>query len=110
MKHPDALPAGELSVESFCVRSKSKCQRHDVNQSEREEAEVDSLFKALLEEHGHVDAVGGEADEEEDRDEDGGLDSVKKLPRLKTDEVVGVVPRDGRVYTQDDAVFCDIAR
>ena len=59
----------------------------------------------MLEEHGHVDAVGGEADEEEDGDEDGGLDSVKQLLRLKTDEVVGVVPWNGRVHAQDDAVF-----
>ena len=47
----------------------------------------------MLEEHSHVDAVGREADEEEDRDEDGGLDSVNEELRLKTDEVVGVVPR-----------------
>ena len=64
----------------------------------------------MLEEHGHVDAVGGEADEEEDGDDDGGLDSLKKLPRFKTDEVVGVVPRDGRVQAQDDAVLRDTVR
>ena len=64
----------------------------------------------MLEEHGHVDAVGREADEEEDRDEDGGLDPVKEELRLTTDEVVGVVPRNGRVYAQDDAVFWDTVR
>ena len=63
-----------------------------------------------MKEHGHVGAVGGEADEKEDGDEDGGLDSVKEELRLKTDEVVGVVPRDGRVHAQDDAVFWDTAR
>ena len=35
----------------------------------------------------------------------GGLDSVKELLRLMADEVVGVVPRDGRVHAQDDAVL-----
>ena len=38
------------------------------------------------------------------------LISVKELLRLKTDEVVGVVPRDGRVDAQDDAVLWDTAR
>jgi len=52
----------------------------------------------LLEEHGHVDAVGGEADEEEDGYKDCSLDSVKELLRLKTDEVVGVVPRNGHIH------------
>ena len=92
------------------MKSKSKCYAQEVDQGEREETEVDSVLEALLEEHGHVDAVGGEADEEEDGDEDGGLDSVKELLRLKTDEVVGVVPRDGRVDAQDDAVLWDTAR
>ena len=87
------------------MKSKGHCHNEQVDQGEREETEVDSLLEALLEEHGHVDAVGGEADEEEDGDEDGGLDSVKELLRLMTDEVVGVVPRDGRVHAQDDAVF-----
>ena len=63
----------------------------------------------MLEEHGHVDAVGGETDEEEDGDEDGGLDSVKKELRLTADEVVGVVPRDGRVHAKDETVFWDTA-
>ena len=39
---------------------------------------------------------------------DGGLDSVKELLRLKTDEVVGVVPRNGCVHTQDNAFLWDI--
>ena len=92
------------------MKRKDHCQSHNVHKSEREETEVDSLLEALLGEHGHVDAVGGEADEEEDGDEDGGLDSVKEELRLKTDEVVGVVPRDGRVHAQDDAVLWDTAR
>ena len=92
------------------MKTKDHCQSHDVSESEREETEVDSVLEALLEEHGHVDAVGGEADEEEDGDDDGGLDSVKEDLRLKTDEVVGVVPRDGRVDAQDDAVLWDTAR
>ena len=91
------------------MKCKDNYQRHEVEECEREETEVDSLLEALLEEHGHVDAVGGEADEEEDGDEDCGLDSVKKELRLKTDEVVGVVPRDGRVHAQDDAVLWDTA-
>ena len=106
----DTFSVSELGVNSFCVKRKDHCQSHDVHESEREETEVDSLLEALLEEHGHVDAVGGEADEEEDGDEDGGLDSVKEELRLKTDEVVGVVPRDGRVHAQDDAVLWDTAR
>ena len=92
------------------MKSKDHIQRQQVDQSEREETEVDSLLEALLDEHGHVDAVGREADEEEDGDEDCYLDSVKKLPRLKTDKIAGSVPRSGRVYTQDDAVFWDTAR
>ena len=106
----DTFSVSELGVNSFCVKRKDHCQSYDVCESEREETEVDSVLEALLEEHGHVDAVGGEADEEEDGDEDGGLDSVKELLRLMTDEVVGVVPRDGRVYSQDDAVFWDTVR
>ena len=51
------------------MKSKSKCYAQEVDQGEREETEVDSVLEALLEEHGHVDAVGGEADEEEDGDE-----------------------------------------
>ena len=92
------------------MKSKGPHLRQEVDQVEREETEVDSLLEALLEEHGHVDAVGGEADEEEDRDQDGGLDSVSEELRLKTDEVVVVVPRDGRVHAQDDAVLWDTAR
>ena len=99
-----------MSVKSLSIRYKSQSQRREVDEGEREETEIDSLLEALLEEHGHVDAVGGEADEEEDGDEDGGLDSVKELLRLKTDEVVGVVPRDGRVQAQDDAVLWDTVR
>ena len=72
----------------------------------REETEVDSLLDALLEEHDHVDAVGGEADEEEDGDDDGRLDSVKKILRLKADQVIGAVPWDGGVQVQDDAAVC----
>ena len=113
----DHVPSGwtkSLSVcewnDLFCAKSKNQRQRQEVDQGEREETEVDSLLEALLEEHGHVDAVGGEADEEEDGDDDGVLDSVKKDLRLITDEVVGVVPRDGRVYSQDDAVFWDTVR
>ena len=49
------------------MKTKDRCQSHDVSESEREETEVDSLLEALLEEHGHVDAVGGEADKEEGR-------------------------------------------
>ena len=105
----DALTVCERK-KLVCVKCKDPYQRYEVDQSEREETEVDSLLEALMKEHGHVDAVGGEADEEEDRDEDGGLDSVKEELRLKTDEVVGVVPRDGRVHAQDDAVFWDTAR
>ena len=110
MECAETVSVNELGVNSFCVRSKDHCQSYAVHESEREETEVDSLLEALLEEHGHVDAVGGEADKEEDGDEDGGLDSVKELLRLKTDEVVGVVPRDGRVDAQDDAVLWDTAR
>ena len=91
------------------MKSKGHCHNEQVDKSERKETEVDSLLEALLEEHGHVDAVGGEADEEENGDEDGGLDSVKELLRLMTDEVVGIVPRDGRVHAQDDAVVCNTA-
>ena len=64
----------------------------------------------MLEEHGHVDAVGGEADEEEDGDDDGGLDSLKEVLRFKTDQVVGVVPRDGYVHGKDDAIVRNSAR
>ena len=110
MDYSDTLPAGELGVESFCVKNKTERQTGQVDQGKREETEVDSLLEALLVEHGHVDAVGGEADEEEERKDDGSLNSVKELLRLKTDEVVGVVPRDGRVHGQDDAVFWDHAR
>ena len=109
MDWTNALLACER-VELVRVKCKDNCQTQEVDQCEREETQVDSLFKALLEEHGHVDAVGGEADEEEDGDEDGGLDSVKELLRLKTDEVVGVVPRDGRVHAQNDAVLWYTAR
>ena len=91
------------------MKNKGERQTGQVDQGEREETEVDSLLEALLEEHGHVDTVGGEADEEEERKDDGSLNSVKELLRLKTDEVVGVVPRDGRVHAQDDAVFWDHA-
>ena len=91
------------------MKCKDNYQRHEVEKCERGETEVDSLLEALLEEHGHIDAVGGEADEEEDGDEDGGLDSVKKELRLTADEVVGVVPRDGRVHAKDEAVFWDTA-
>ena len=56
----------------------------------------------MLEEHGHVDTVGGEADEEEDGDEDGELDPVKEELRLTTDHVFGVVPRDDHVHVKDE--------
>ena len=48
----------------------------------REKRQVDSLPEALLEEHGHADAVGGETDEVDGRDQDGGLDSVEQVLRL----------------------------
>ena len=32
------------------------------------------------------------------------LNSIKQLFHLKTDQVVGVVPRDGRIHAQNDAV------
>ena len=51
----------------------------EVDQNEREETEADSLPEALLEKHGHVDAVGRETDEVDGRDEDGGLDSVEDV-------------------------------
>ena len=90
------------------MKNKGERQTGQVDQGEREETEVDSLLEALLVEHGHVDAVGGEADEEEERKDDGSLNSVKELLRLKTDEVVGVVLRNGCVHTQDDAFLWDI--
>ena len=92
------------------MKSKDHCQSYDVDECEREETEVDSLLEALLEEHGHVDAVGGEADEEEDGDEDGGLYSLKEVLRFKADQVDGVVPRDGYVHGQDDAIVRNSAR
>ena len=59
----------------------------------------------MLEEHGHVDAVGGEADEEEDGDKDGRFNSVKEELRLKADQIIWVVPWDGLIHAKDDAVF-----
>ena len=47
--------------------------------------------------------LAGEADEEEGWDDDGGLDSVKKILRLKADQVIGAVPWDGGVQVHDDA-------
>ena len=92
----------EPSVDSFRIKGKDRRQIDEINQSEREETEVDSLFNVLLEEHGNVD-------EEEDGDEDGGPDSVKELLCLKTDQVVGVIPQDGRAYALDGTVSWDTA-
>ena len=89
----------ELGVESFSIEHEDRAYVDEVDKSEREETHIDSLLEALLEGHGHVDAVGGEADEEEDGDEDGGLDFVKEELRLSTDKVVGVVPRDGGIHS-----------
>ena len=101
-----AFSVRELGVDSFYVNHEDLCQADKVDEGEREETEVDSLLDALLEEHDHVDAVGGEADEEEDGDDDGRLDSVKKILRLKADQVIGAVPWDGGVQVQDDAAVC----
>ena len=101
----ETLIVRELGVESFSIEHEDRAHVDEVDQSEREETEADSLLEALLEEDGHVDAVGGETDEEEDGDDDGGLDSVKELLRLKTDEVVGVVLRVGCVYANNNAVL-----
>ena len=100
-----ALTTLELGVEKFYATYKNYCQAEAVDQGEREEIQVDSLLEALLKEHGHVDAVGRDADEEENGDDDGRFDFVKEELRLMTDQVVGVVPRDGRVHAQDDAVL-----
>ena len=92
------------------MKSKDHCQSYDVDECEREETHINSLLEALLVEHGHVDAVGGEADEEEDGGDNGGLDSLKEVLCLKSDDVVGVVPWDGYVHGQDDATVRNIAR
>ena len=89
----------ELGVESFSIEHEDRAHVDEVDQSETEETHIDSLLEALLEEDGHVDAVGGKADEEEDGDEDGGLDFVKEELRLSTDKVVGVIPRDGGIHS-----------
>ena len=98
-----ALSVGKLGVDPLGVNHEDLRQANEVDQGEREETEVDSLLEALPEEHGHVDAVGGEADEEESGDDDGRLESVKEALRCHADQVVGVVPRDGGVQAQDDA-------
>ena len=72
------------------MKSKDHIQRRQVDQSEREETEVDSLLEALLEEHGHADTVGGEADKEEDGDEDCYLDSVKSCLASKPMRLLGL--------------------
>ena len=95
----ETLIIRELGVESFSIEHEDRAHVDEVDQSEREETHIDSLLEALLEEHGHVDAVGGKADEEEDGDEDGGLDFVKEELRLSTDKVVGVIPRDGGIHS-----------
>ena len=48
----DTLSVSELGVKSFCVKR---------------ETDADSVLEALLEEDGHADAVGGEADEREEK-------------------------------------------
>ena len=101
-----AFSVRELGIDSFYVNHEDLRQADKVDEGEREETEVDSLLEPLFEEHGHVDAVGGEADEEEGGDDDGGLDSVKKILRLKADQVIGAVPWDGGVQVQDDAAVC----
>ena len=98
-----------MGVDPLCVRRKDLRQANEVDQGEREETQVDSLPEALPEEHGHVDAVGGEADEEEGGDDDGGLESVEEALSLHADKVVGVVPRDGCVQAQDDAAVWNTA-
>ena len=89
-----ALSVRELGVDPFRLNHEDLRQADEVDEGEREETEVDFLLEALLEEHGHVDAVGGESDEVEggDEDEDSGNNSVKEVLRLQTDQVVGVVP------------------
>ena len=63
----------------------------------------------MPEEHRHVNDAGRGPDEVEDGDENGGLHSLDKELRLPADEVLGVVPRDGDVPTQDDAILWNTA-
>ena len=82
INHTDALTVRKLGVDPLRVDDKDDGEVDEVDEGERKETEVDSLPEALLEEHGHVDAVGGETDEVDGRDQDGGLDSVEEVLHL----------------------------
>ena len=92
------LPAvGELRVDALGVEDEEQSEVDEVEEGEREEAEVDSFFEALLEEHHHVDDVGRGSEEVEDGNEDGGFESVSEVLNLLAYQVPGVVPRDAGV-------------
>ena len=72
---------------------------HDVeqvHQRQAEETQIHSLLEAVLEEDQQVQAVGGETDEEESRNQDGSLYTGKKIDRRAVDDVIaGVVENEG---------------
>ena len=67
-----------------------------VDQRQAEETQIHSLLEAVLEEDQQVQAVGGETDEEESRNQDGSLYTGEKTDRRAADDVVaGVVENEG---------------
>ena len=96
-----------MRVDALGVETEDHSQADEVQEGEGEETHVDPLAEALPEEHRHVDDVGRDPDDVEDRDEDGGYESVNEKLRLLADEVPRVVPWDNGVHTQDDAVLWD---